>query len=638
MINSYNPFKANRTEQMKDLWKYYVPFSEMDSTGKPLVVEGGRGSGKTMFFQCNSWRQVLLKIKKDHLSISRVLDTNGFIGIYYRVDTSFVSAMCDQKGVNWSAIFETYFGICILKELLELMIEIVGHIECNQLEIDGFVSLFSKKIYPNSKVTTLVDFLNETNLYFDFIEDTINGFENIEKIRLIKAHRYINDMCAAIIKIFNKDLLFKIFIDEYETLQEYQQKIINTLIKHSTLPVVFNIGLRPHGMKTRCTISSTETIETPHDFEKILLGIERSDNYSSVLKEICQKRIQLGKEENKIPIDASEDIEYYLDNYSLDYELKHLASRSHIGKLRKKIKEMGEEEELSQNQVEKYIKVLCDDASVLNSRIHFSLICKKTRFTPKISELYDAYISQNNRYTDWLHNRKNGAIFLLCKESKRDKMYFGFDAYTALSSYIVRYFLELCEQAFSIAFFNNFDWNEKISPEIQTEAARYVSEYKIVDIAGYEPYGKKLRIFVQYLGQIFYKLHTSENNSLGEPEPNHFNTKDLSLSTQDKSLISSAIMWNVLQEGEPTKRKDSKLSPETVDYYINKIYTPYFGISYRNQRKIFLEVDILESLLSGDEEEAKKGFLKFFKISDSQFEDEITSQISLFDYPQGGNK
>ena len=85
MHNTYNPFKANRTEQMKELWKYYVPFSKLDNTCKPIVVEGGRGSGKTMFFQCNSWRQILSKLSNEEKPLSDILNEEGFIGIYYRV-------------------------------------------------------------------------------------------------------------------------------------------------------------------------------------------------------------------------------------------------------------------------------------------------------------------------------------------------------------------------------------------------------------------------------------------------------------------------------------------------------------------------------------------------------------------------
>ena len=143
------------------------------------------------------------------------------------------------------------------------------------------------------------------------------------------------------------------------------------------------------------------------------------------------------------------------------------------------------------------------------------------------------------------------------------------------------------------------------------------------------------------MAKFFYKLHTDEFSTLGEPEPNHFSTKDLSLSEKEKVLISSAIMWNVLQEGEPTKRKESKLSPETVDYYINRIYAPYFGISYRNQRKIQLEIGVLKMLMSGSELEARKGLKAFFKYdtsgnNDDDDEYEKDWQISLFDIPQGG--
>lgn len=643
MINKYNPFKDNRTEQMQDLWKYYVPFPGLDGSGKPLVVEGGRGSGKTMFFQCNSWRQILLQIKRSGKAATALFDQYDFIGIYYRVDTTFVSSMCNREETNWSSIFQTYLSICILQELLDFILAVDKDMHIDEKAKAEFAITFSKKLNFNSKVDTLQDFRCETDRYLDAIEDKINGLDNVNltTCRWVNAHRLINDMCIACNRILNKEILFKIFVDEYETLQDYQQKIVNTLIKHSALPVIFNIGLRPQGMRTSETISETETIEAPHDYEMLKLGIGDSASYPEILKQICKKRIALGKEQGKIPSSASDDIKFYLGTYSLEYELQHISksptSLPHIKKLRLLIKKIGQAEQLSKEEIAEYISILCDQAPLLNSRLHYALLCKKTSYTPTLYELYKAYSSQSQRYKDWMHNRKFGVVFLLCKEAKKEKLYYGFDVYAALSSNIVRYFLELCEQAFRIAFLSNYSWDATIEAEVQTEAARYVSEYKVEDIVGYEPYGKDLRLFIQYLGQIFYKLHTAENNSLGEPEPNHFNTKDLSLSAKTKFLISSAIMWNVLQEGEPTKRKQSKLSPETVDYYINKIYVPYFGISYRNQRKIPLTVDVLDKLLSGNEEQAKSGFRDFFKShADEKLDmDEELYQKSLFDFGRG---
>lgn len=634
MTERYNPFKENRTEQMKDLWKYYVPFSGLDSAGKPIIVEGGRGSGKTMFFQCNSWRQVVSQIRKNEESVVNLLDSKEFIGIYYRVDTTFVSSMRGREEENWESIFETYFSICVLKEILDMIATLRGGMPLDELLLTNFVKDFSKRIYPNSVADSIDEFQRESNIYLDIIEDKINGVEhsNSTDIRYVKAHRFIMDLCSSIQELLQRNnLLFKIFIDEYETLQEYQQKIVNTLIKHSTLPVVFNIGMRPKGMKTSQTISETETIEAPHDYTLVPLGVD-TDNYETIIKDICKKRILLGKERGKIPPDASENIEDYLGKYSLDYEIEKLnnglAKWSFLTSLKEKIREMGKEESIQPEEIEEYIRVLCDEPSIIISRVHYALICKKTQYTPTIRELYQACVKKSDRYNEWIHNRKFAALFLLCREAKKEKMYFGFDVFSLLSSNIVRYFLELCEHAFQIAFTNDYNWSGAITPEIQTAAAQYVSEYKIADIAAYEPNGHNLRVFVQYLGKIFYRLHTDDDNTLGEPEPNHFNTKDLSLSNSTRGYIASSIMWNVLQEGEATKKKQSVLSPETVDYYLNKIYVPYFGISYRNQRKISMDVALLEQLFSGDEVEAQKALKKFFRENKNE---DGSVQLSLFD-------
>lgn len=643
MVNQYNPFKENRTEQMSDLWKYYVPFPGLDGAVKPLVVQGGRGSGKTMFFQCNSWREVLSQIRKKDRSVTELFDNYEFVGVYYRVDTTFVSSMRDRTKDYWGPVFETYLGICVVKEILDFLTELFYEMIIDESDILNFVTTFARRFNPHSTVENLSSFKLEIETYLDIIEDYINGTENSTGInlRLVNAHRIISDICMACVNILKRKIIFKIFIDEYETLQEYQQRIVNTLIKHSSLPVIFNIGLRPKGMKTNCTISETETIEAPHDFELLTLSID-SDEYQDILKKICQKRIALGKEKGKIPESASENIDFYLGLYSFDDELTKLTSSvselPYMKKLRHIIEQMGTEQELTKDIILRITRDLCDTAPIINSRLHYTILCKKTSYTPTLEALHEAYITNSKRYSDWMHNRKFGLLFSICKEFKKDKLYYGFDVFAALSSHIVRYFLELCEQTFKIAFLENFTWESPIEPEIQTEAARYVSEYKIVDIAGYEPFGKELRIFIQYLGQIFYRLHTSEFNTLGEPEPNHFNTKDLSLTSKSKTILDSGIMWNVLLEGEPTKRKQSKLSPETVDYYMNKIYTPYFGISYRNKRKILLDIDVLEKLLSGDEGDAKAGFRSFFNIqSDQPFTSEnSTHQISFFDFDQGG--
>jgi len=633
MSIQYNPFKENRAEQMHELWKYYVPFPGfLDNAGKPIVVEGGRGSGKTMIFKCNSWKEKLAEIKKNGCSFADLFDKNRFIGIYYRVDTPFVSLM-NGRAENWDSIFQTYFTVCILEDLLELITIANTELQIDGLRLSSFVKIFSEKLFPENSTDSISDFLRLTDKCLDYIENIVNGesCEALMKPRYVIANRFIADVCIEFNKLIDRDIVFKIFIDEYETLQIEQQKIINTLIKHSTIPVIYNIGLKPKGMKTNKTVSETEIIESPHDYEEIALAID-TDEYKKILREICIKRIVLGKEKEAIPECARNDIEFYLGQYSIEYEMSKIKKDNTemlnmIAELKELIKARATEDNASEKQIMDYITELCDDAPILNKRLHYALICTKTTSTPSIEELFDAYKNNSKRYQDWIHNRKMGILFLLMKESKLEKMYFGFDVFAALSSNVVRYFLELCEQAFRFGSLETFDWSMPLLPEIQDEAAKYVSKYKIVrDVPTY-PFGKELRIFVQYLGKIFYRLHTDKKSTVGEPEPNHFSTRDLSLTDQLRSVLSSAIMWNVLQEGEPTKRKQSKLSPETTDYYLNKIYAPYFNISYRNKRKIQLDISLLENLMSGNEKNAEKAYDLYFRDS-PDMEDK---QMNLFE-------
>jgi len=132
------------------------------------------------------------------------------------------------------------------------------------------------------------------------------------------------------------------------------------------------------------------------------------------------------------------------------------------------------------------------------------------------------------------------------------------------------------------------------------------------------------------LGYIFNYLHVSDNINLSEPEQNHFSTDDLALTNEDKEVISSSIMWNVLQIREPTKKKHAEESLETRDYYLNKIYTPYFNISYRDQRKVEFPIKIIDDLLSGNIEIARKARNLFLKQKYENNETYTKLQKELF--------
>lgn len=137
---------------------------------------------------------------------------------------------------------------------------------------------------------------------------------------------------------------------------------------------------------------------------------------------------------------------------------------------------------------------------------------------------------------------------------------------------------------------NGFGWEQPspLSPEIQTKAARFVSRYKVEETSSFPLYGSNLRIFIQCLGQIFKELHRNERLTLGEPEPNHF-TMDALDSLDHRDVLDCAITCSALQELPQTKGKEA-LNTHVLDYHLNKIYTPYFEISYFKKGKLFLQI------------------------------------------------
>ena len=176
--------------------------------------------------------------------------------------------------------------------------------------------------------------------------------------------------------------------------------------------------------------------------------------------------------------ECSTDIEFYLGNYSIDCELARFENRTLKFKesLERIIWTLSKDEE----EFQYYYDTLCNEAPLLNARMHQALLLRSSNYRPTLSELTSCFLDwkynrktpKKKKYDEWLHTTKTGIVFLLAKESGLEKWYYGFDTYVMLSSGIVRYFLELCEQAFNFAIMNGFGWEQPspLSPEIQTKA------------------------------------------------------------------------------------------------------------------------------------------------------------------------
>lgn len=365
--------------------------------------------------------------------------------------------------------------------------------------------------------------------------------------------------------------------------------------------------------------SVNEIIQPTHDYKYFKFeNLLETAEYKNTLKSICEKRFTMFFDQLEQRPECSTDIEFYLGNYSIDCELARFENRTLKFKesLERIIWTLSKDEE----EFQYYYDTLCNEAPLLNARMHQALLLRSSNYRPTLSELTSCFLDwkynrktpKKKKYDEWLHTTKTGIVFLLAKESGLEKWYYGFDTYVMLSSGIVRYFLELCEQAFNFAIMNGFGWEQPspLSPEIQTKAARFVSRYKVEETSSFPLYGSNLRIFIQCLGQIFKELHRNERLTLGEPEPNHF-TMDALDSLDHRDVLDCAITCSALQELPQTKGKEA-LNTHVLDYHLNKIYTPYFEISYFKKRKIlFQDFPCSDDPRNGCSKQVKRGNRSF---------------------------
>lgn len=622
-----NPFSKIRAEQMGDsAWKYFVEPSKDYIGAKPLIFEGSRGTGKTMFFKCNSWKEKLQEALASNLTLRQFVECTKHIGFYYKADSRFVKSL-DKKNVDdnvWIGIFNTYFNIVLSKEILLFVSILINEnlIEFSSLQtsIRGVCLRLKKDVV--SELSDLENILEEELIR---IEQFANNTNEPQPVGL-NAGTLIEQLLLGLKRTdLFANTTFHIFIDEFENFDLRQQIEINTLLKQSNNNIVYDYGVITKGIQTFLTTMGQE-LRLKDDFSLYSTdryGYYESNEYNSLLKEICKKRL---KEELDSVFESYDenllDIAYYLKSYGKKYEEKSFETSPGFSKIKDRllaeIKNNCRLFNIDESEIDTIYTSLTN-CGAIQTRMHLALLMRRN---PPVSakELLRHKINNTSTYSDWLHNTESAIIYLLCKELKIEKKYHGFNVFSALSSGVIRSFLELAEYAFDYAMHSNTSLGvlRPFTIEEQTKAVYFVSKLKLNEIDSYEPFGFKLKSFTISLGKIFNTIQTNPNATLGEVEQNHFETKANDLKKHNpeaNELLKYAIRYKILEEEDSTKTKSDEIL-EFSDYHLNHLYCPAFKISHLRKRKISISHTDLSKLFCGSHKELEEVVKKLSGSSD----------------------
>jgi hypothetical protein len=574
---------------------------------RPCVLQGGRGSGKTTVLRGLSYQGQYALFKE---SIEE-FDKNNFIGIYHRVNTNHVRAFVGGglNNLEWQRLFGHYFNLIICREIL---IFVKWHKTLSSND-ENFSSLFCGRIADSLHLQTCHEFEDllqelETAMYkFQAIINNISSIKNQNLSMSGDPIKIVTECVLALSQFNNK--IFYLLIDEYENLIDYQQKSINSLIKHNPDSYTFKIGVRELGWRTRETLNEQESLNDPADFVivDIVNEFNRSNHFKIFAENVCQQRIE------QILLDGNGM------NYSIEKALMSMTMDEEAEKLGIKKSEYIDKIEHLNKEDRKTI----DELSLL---YQFFLVFWADNYSKKLTDIISDYKMNKLKWNTRYENYKYSMLFKIRKGRVGIRKYYsGWKTYIKLANGNIRYLMELVYRAYENHLKDNNEISNPVSAENQTIAAQDTGKKNLKELETQTKNGSMLVKLLLGLGRIFNVLICEGEKSA--PEINQILLKG-NIGQECEELLREAVMHLALIR-IPGNKLNSENATRDFMYAIHPIYAPYFVFSHRQKRKM----EITEKELLGIISDSKKN-IDFILKKKNIYSDnigELPEQLYLFE-------
>lgn len=562
---------------------YKISEADLVSSVTPIIIEGARGSGKTMIL-----KHLSFFCQKETFSPNKILDSiarSGYLGVYFRYSADY-NTLFDSLNRDTQyreALFDNYFQLCIGLEIARILCSLDEEINSKNKE-----NLYS----------SLANILNEKNIngaksFAGWIERNIRMQDDIIRksqyteyyeLKNVVPKTFLFDVIALIQKNIPQlsQAMFIITIDEYENVGDYQ-RVINTYIKQMEGKgnYTFRIGVRPEGIRDYVTNISDEFLQEGRDYirkQLIITSDDRTANYRNFVKNVIDKRISMVPifGQNKISI---EDLLGKRENY--DWEANYHVNNRKDHFVDALSGKSDEEQEI--------IRAVISDKSPL-IEAYFLMRLRRGESIEKIrqirQDIASGSINDNTKKyrLDMRDKYKAALLFWLIDKYKAKKMYYGFYTYLYLSCGSIYDFIGLCRTVFDELesdYFARFEENPLIHPVVQTRAAQKYAESQLEKVRINHDYGPQMYRFVQNMCSLFGYYHKGDLCTT-YPETNQFFVSgNFDSVGVNKEIWKSLLRWGIIVKKTSYQRASLTKNSRAQLYYINKSYYPIFGISCR---------------------------------------------------------
>jgi hypothetical protein len=577
---------------------------------RPCVLIGGRGTGKTTVLQGLSYQGQFAFANSE----KTIIDTWQFFGLYHRVNTNRVTAFRgpELSEERWRACFAHYLNLLFCTQLLEFACWYELQTDRNLSLSSADLAAFRATLGLQSE-GGLAELAQEVRLQVLMFESSINSIVDAPPAFLSMQAAPVDTLASALLSspaLAGKQFFF--LIDEFENYEDYQQRVLNTIIKHAPSSYTFKIGVRELGWRERSTLNANEQLTSPADYARISISERLTDSrFKSFAEQVLSVRYQNTVE----PPSVTADFPALFPKLSELEEAERLIDKAQAARVRKAVEDASSP---AQREAAKALPI-----GVQYFLDYWASAHSDTTLGAEIAAWLAGSAASKDRFANHFH-----ASLFAIRRGKRGirKYYSGWDVYLSLCEGNIRYLLELVHSALLLHIEESGAELSPISAETQTQAAQAVGRKNLSELEGLSVDGARLTKLLLSLGRVFGVL--AESPAGHTSEANQFHLREELAPENDAramELLKHSVMHLALVRYAGSKLLDER-DTKAYDYMIHPIFAPFFVISHRKKRKILLSSANLLSLV----DRPREGIETVLKLNNRASEAELPDQLQLF--------
>ncbi len=605
-----NPFVGCTARDMKygEIRQYWCsPFrlynlneSELLTGRTPIVIEGVRGTGKTMILKYLSYF-----IQKDSGNDMSIVDKLAYfktrsIGVYFRYKADFCNLVSGLECSRQSKerIFKYYYELFIIRQILEILEDFyrgfdtaaLEELLCAFFELEH-MTLEELRRYVNKLLRDMDQMINSSIYDEDWLEKAMS---------LIGSGDMVLDLIHTINSSLQgwEDILFVILLDEYENLGMFQSTI-NTLIKQvdDTVSLTYRLGMRPAGMdNNNGTNVAGEHLQVDRDFLLRRLEFENFKEYRKFAVNISKKRLESVEAfrtndlcDINVLLGEKEDFDKEANSFVKG--IRHFRVLKAYFPDEQRMKEVVHELSCDEKLMEMYniLRVMRG-----GDYREIGTLCRKyreLRDSQKLTTLKDDNTDEAKKLKkyqlDYSGKYRVALLYILLTIYGERKKYYSFNTFLRLSSGSINDFISLCRNTFkhmNDEILEDLKKGQPISTRIQTLAAMDTAEDQRRKVSMSNNHGNAMYTFIDNMGGIFEKYHRDLEAKY--PETNQFAFADENEIRNDNEL--NVYLVELINSGAVIRKSKRQLksvgnTARGYLYQLNRIFAPIYQYSYRTR-------------------------------------------------------